>query len=59
LLQASEKVGTPVFFERLVTEIDEIVCMVGLPGCQQTSAGEREEQNPLQKTRFKYHLNKD
>jgi len=54
-----KKVGTPEFFERLVTEIDEIVCMVYLPGCQQTYAGERKEQNPLQKTLLKYHLHKD
>ncbi len=45
--------------ERIVNDIDEIVRLVGFPGWQQTSAGEREERKALRKTLFEYKLHTD
>jgi type I restriction enzyme R subunit len=51
--------STPVFAERLVNDIDEIVRYVRFPGWQQTNAGEREVKQALRKTLFKYKLHQE
>ena len=43
-----------VFFERLVTEISEILRVVRFPGWQQTTASEREVQKALRKALLNY-----
>ena len=49
----------PVVVNRMVSDIDEIVRLVHLPGCQQTSTGEREGTKGLRKTLLKYKLHTD
>jgi type I restriction enzyme R subunit len=50
---------TPIIVERIVTKIDEIVCLVRFPGWQNTSAGEREVKKALRKTLFDVKLHQD
>lgn len=50
---------TPAIFERIVSDIDEIVKIVRFPGWQSTAAGEREVKNALRKTLLKYNLHTD
>ena len=47
---------TPIIVERVVADIDEIVCVVRFDGWQDTHAGEREIRKALRKTLFKYKL---
>ena len=50
---------TPVVVERVVADIDEIVCLVRFPGWQHTAAGEREVRKALRKSLLKYQLHQD
>lgn len=50
---------TPVMVERVVDDIDEIVCQVRFDGWQDTHAGEREVKIALRKTLLKYKLHQD
>ena len=50
---------TPIIVERVVADIDEIVCVVRFDGWQDTHAGEREIRKALRKTLFKYKLHQD
>ena len=50
---------TPIIVERVVADIDEIVCVVRFDGWQDTHAGEREIRKALRKTLFKYKLHQE
>jgi type I restriction enzyme R subunit len=45
--------------ERIVTVIFEMVCLVRIPGCQNTKAGEREGQKDLRKVIYVKYQVKD
>lgn len=49
----------PIMVERVVADIDEIVCQVRFEGWQSTTAGERLVKQALRKTLFKYKLHAD
>jgi len=57
LLAEVKNVTMPIVVERIVTDIDEIVRLVRLPGWQSTKAGEREVQRALRKVIYvKYQI---
>ena len=59
LFQYAKTGDTPVMFERVVDDIDEIVRMVRFDGWQVTAAGEREVRKALRRTLLKYKLHTD
>ncbi|MEM7540791.1 MAG: hypothetical protein AAF384_04295 [Pseudomonadota bacterium] len=59
LLEEARNGDTPIIFERVVNDIDEIVKVVRFDGWQSTHAGEREVKMALRKTLFKYTLHQD
>ena len=57
LLSEVKNGKTPIFVERIVADIDEIVRLVRFPGWQNTKAGEREVQKALRKVIYvKYQI---
>ena len=51
--------STPAVVERIVGDIDAIVRAISFPGWQHSNQGEREVQQGLRKSLFKYKLHKD
>lgn len=50
---------TPIIVERVVSDIDEIVCELRVPGWQESRGVERAIKSALRKTLFKYKLHAD
>ena len=59
LFEEAKNGDTPIMVERVVADIDEIVCAVRFDNWQNTHAGEREIKKALRKTLFKYQLHQD
>ena len=51
--------NTPIMVERMVADIDEIMCLVRFPNWQNTKAGEREIQKALRKIIYVKYKVKD
>ena len=59
LFEEARNDRTPIFVERVVADVDEIVRHVRFAGWQNTRAGEREVKQALRRTLFKYRLHQD
>ena len=59
LFEEARNDRTPILVERVVNDIDEIVRQGRFAGWQTTRAGEREVEQALRKTLFKYRLHQD
>lgn len=52
LFESVKNEDTPVMVERIVNDIDEVVCAVRFDGWQDTAAGDREVQQALRRTLY-------
>ena len=59
LLQHVRNAKTPVFVQRAVTDIKEIVRLARFPGWQHTAAGEREVEKAQREGLLNYQLHHD
>ena len=59
LFEEARNDRTPIFVERVVADVDEIVRHVRFAGWQNTHAGEREVKQALRRTLFNYRLHQD
>ena len=59
LFEEARNDQTPIIVERVVNDIDEIARYVRFDGWHDTHAGEREVEQALRKSLFKYRIHQD